>query len=91
MHPRRWVLRLHRVLSATVGIWFIFQALSGLVLEWQDQVNAWSRPELYEHGRGDKGPAAALAAARARVPAGTPRSVALPTIERGVYRVDLAV
>jgi uncharacterized iron-regulated membrane protein len=85
MRPRKSILKVHRWLSLIIGVWVLLQGLSGAVLAFQDQVNAWSRPELYHHTKGDKGPAAAMQAARPRVPDGKVGSLQLPAVQGGVY------
>lgn len=86
MRPRRQLLKLHRWIGLVLVAWALLQGLTGATLTFADQLNAWSRPELYERSEGDVGPDAALAAAREVVPEdGRVGTLRLPTMEDGVY------
>ena len=73
-----------------LGAWVVVQALTGSVLVAGDQIDAWSRPELFHHTRGDLGAQRAVEAARAAVPASRAASVATPANQTGVYVVTMS-
>jgi uncharacterized iron-regulated membrane protein len=83
--PRKSFVRLHRWTAMTVGLWLALQAVTGSVLVFADQINAWSRPELYQSGSGDLGPDAALTTARSAVEGTIVVSLQMPEIQDGVY------
>jgi uncharacterized iron-regulated membrane protein len=91
MRHKRQMLRTHRWLSLVFALWVVAQGFTGTVLIAGDQINQWSHPGLFRHGRGDVGAAAAASAARQAVANGSVRAIALPAAERGVYRVTVAV
>jgi uncharacterized iron-regulated membrane protein len=86
---RRYFVLAHRTLAFVLGSWILFQSATGFVLVFADQVNAWSRPELYRHGRGDLGPQAALQEVRARYPGRFLGGLSVPAVSGGVYVVAL--
>ncbi|MDQ1437310.1 MAG: hypothetical protein QOK43_939 [Acidimicrobiaceae bacterium] len=85
VRQRRNVLKVHKWLSLVIGVWIAIQALTGSILVFQDQINAWSRPELFHHTGGDVGPRRAAQVAQARVPQGKLGAVQLPAMQSGVY------
>lgn len=78
---------LHRALALAFGAWIVLQSLTGLVLLARDQIDRWSRPELFRHGSGDLGPQAALDAAAEVRPGQSAAGVTLPATTDGVYIV----
>src|SRR4051794_35488590 len=85
MRPRRALVRVHRYLGLTLALWVVLQGLTGMVLVGADQINAWSRPELFHRTDGDVGPAAAVDAARHRAGSGRVVTLHLPAAQHGVY------
>ena len=91
MRHKRQMLRIHRWLSLVLATWVVAQGLTGLVMISGDQINHWTHPGLFAHGHGDTGPTAAAAAAVKAVGQGSAQAIALPALERGVYRVTVVV
>jgi uncharacterized iron-regulated membrane protein len=86
MRPRGALLKTHRWVSLVLAVWVVIQGLTGAILVFDDQINAWSRPELFKHTKGaGAGPAAVAAATRKAVPKGRLVSVQFPTMNKGVY------
>ena len=90
MRPRRTLVKIHRWLSIIVLPWIAVVAVTGGVLVFDDGLNAWFRPELYDHGPGDEGAQAALDAGREVLPEGE-LSITMPANGRGVYKVNVYV
>ena len=67
------------------------QGLTGSILAVEDLINAWSRPALFHHSRGDVGPAAAVSAAQTLFPSGHVAALYTPKVERGVYMTDVVL
>lgn len=88
---RRATIRLHKWVALTVGLWIVVECVSGSLLVFSDQIDAWSRPDLFTHTRGDIGPQAASTAAAAAIPHAAAAGVQLPANERGVYVVTVSV
>lgn len=86
---RRYAVLAHRTLALALGAWILFQSATGFVLVFADQIDAWSRPELYRHGRGDLGPQAALQAVKARSSGRVLGGLTVPAVSGGVYVVAL--
>jgi uncharacterized iron-regulated membrane protein len=88
---RRGAIKFHKWIALIVGAWIVLQAVSGSVLAFSDQIDAWSRPGLYHHGRGDVGPQAAAVHAASAVPNGVAVGVQMPSNETGVYVVTVSI
>lgn len=89
MRPRKQLLKVHRWVGLVLVVWALLQGLTGAVMTFGDQINAWSRPELYDRtgdADDDIGPDAAFAAAQAAAPEdGRVGQLRLPAMEDGVY------
>lgn len=88
---RRATIKFHKWVALVVGAWIVVQAVSGSLLAFSDQIDAWSRPGLYHHGRGDVGPQTAAVHAAAAVANGVAVGVQLPSNETGVYVVTVSI
>ena len=71
-----------------LGVWIVFQTLTGLVLLFRDPIEHHAHPGLTRHGRGDIGAAAALDAVRRRYPGEPIGPLATPAVSDGVYVVE---
>src|SRR5581483_3059217 len=78
----------HRRLAVVLGVWIVFQTLTGLVLLFRDPIEHHAHPGLTRHGRGDIGAAAALDAVRRRYPGEPIGPLATPAVSDGVYVVE---
>ena len=79
----------HRRLAVVLGLWVIFQSLTGFILLFGDPIAHWLHPELTHHGREDRGAAAALAAVRQLYPDEEVGVLATPAVSDGVYVVEV--
>ena len=86
MRPRKQLLKVHRWVGLFIGVWALLQGLTGALMTYGDQINAWSRPELYDRSDGDVGADDAFEAAQAAAPeGGRVGQLRLPAMEDGVY------
>ncbi|MCA1842018.1 MAG: PepSY domain-containing protein [Actinobacteria bacterium] len=79
----------HRRLAVVLGLWVVFQSLTGFILLFADPIEHWLHPELTHHGRDDRGAAAALAAVRQLYPDDEVGVLATPAVSDGVYVVEV--
>jgi uncharacterized iron-regulated membrane protein len=84
---RRQSLRVHRSVGVVLAAWVLVQSISGLILVFGDQIDAWLRPGLYRHGSGDLGPAAVLRQLGAARPRASLGALTTPAVTGGVYAV----
>jgi uncharacterized iron-regulated membrane protein len=87
LRPRRTLVKIHRWLSLVLLAWFAVVAITGAGLVFDDQLNAWFRPELYQQTEGDVGPSRAMRAVEHALPEGRVTYIAFPDQSRGVYQV----
>lgn len=87
--PRRLLVRIHRWLSLVLGLWIALMAVTGCILLIDDEIIAWTHPELFRASAGDLGVQAAVDTAAAAYPGWVPEGVSLPVNYRGVYVVGL--
>jgi uncharacterized iron-regulated membrane protein len=88
---RKATIKVHRWVALVVGLWIVLQAVSGSLMVFSDQFDAWSNPGLYHHTSGDVGPQAAVSDAVAAVPHGVGAGVQLPSNDTGVYVVTVSI
>ena len=88
---RRATIKAHKWVALAVGLWIVVECVSGSLLVFSDQIDAWSRPGLFTHTRGDIGPQAATTVAAAAISHGVAAGVQLPANERGVYVVTVSI
>jgi uncharacterized iron-regulated membrane protein len=88
--PRKGALKVHTWLGLVLGLWVALQCLTGGILAFADQLDAWSRPELFRHTAGDLGAQRAVEAARPLVPGARAASVSTPASQTGVYVVTMS-
>jgi uncharacterized iron-regulated membrane protein len=86
---RPWFVRIHRWVGLGLGVWVIMMSVTGFILVFQDQINAWLHPEWFQTTTGDLGPQAAVDAAQQAYPDWTVTGVTLPELNDGVYAVHL--
>jgi uncharacterized iron-regulated membrane protein len=84
---RRRSLCVHRTVGIVLAAFVLFQSVSGLMLVFGDQLDAWLRPGLYRHGSGDVGATAVLRQVRAARPRATVGALTTPAVTGGVYAV----
>lgn len=72
-----------------LGLWVVFQSLTGLVLLFRDPIEHWAHPGLTRHSHGDLGAAAALDAVRRKYPDEELGPLATPAVSDGVYVVEV--
>jgi len=87
---RRATIKVHKYVGLVVAVWVIVQAVTGSLLAFSDQIDAWANPQLFHHSAGDVGPQAASSAGSAAVH-GVVTNVQLPANETGVYVVSVAL
>lgn len=90
---RSLMLKLHRWASLGGLVWILIVSLTGAVLVFGSQLEARSRPELFESTPGDKGPQAMVDAALAHFPDDDVAidNISLPVDNRGVYVLHFTV
>ena len=92
---RSLMLKIHRWTSLAALVWILIISITGTVLVFGPQIEAWSRPELYRASPGDKGPQAAVDAALAHFDQqnadGAVDNISLPVDNRGVYVLEMSV
>jgi uncharacterized iron-regulated membrane protein len=86
---RRAAFAVHRRLAVVLGLWIVFQSLTGLILVFRDPIEHWTHPGLTRHGHGDRGAAAALDAVRRKYPDEVVGALATPEVSDGVYVVEV--
>jgi uncharacterized iron-regulated membrane protein len=72
-----------------LGVWVVFQSLTGLVLLFGDAIEHWRQPQLTRHGHGDRGAADALAVVRQNYPGEKVGVLATPAVSDGVYVMEV--
>lgn len=88
--PPRRSIRLHRWTGWVLGIWIVFEALTGSYLAVRDDVQQWIDRGWYHHTAGDVGVDAAIASAESVVAGGRVRFITFPGDGHGVYVLDVA-
>lgn len=91
---RSLILKLHRWVSLGALVWILIISSTGVALVFGPQINAWSRPELFESTPGDdKGPQAAVDAALAHFEGQDTAidNISMPVDNRGVYVLNISV
>ena len=92
LRPRRLLVRVHRWLSIGLSLWFVVVGITGLTLVFDNELNRWFRPDLYEANPGDATLADAIDAAAREYPDGLVTYVALAeTGGEGVHHVYLEI
>jgi uncharacterized iron-regulated membrane protein len=91
MRPRRALVRVHRWLALGLLAWVAVISVTGAWLVFNDAFESRLHPDRYDAGRGDRGPAAAIATVEDALPEdGYVYYVTLPVNGRGVYQVFAA-
>lgn len=90
---RALILTLHRWVSLAGLVWILIISLTGAALVFGPEINARSRPELFESTPGDKGPQAMVDASLAHFPNDDVAvdNISMPVDNRGVYVLDVTV
>lgn len=90
---RALILKLHRWVSLAGLVWILIISLTGAALVFGPEINARSRPELFESTPGDKGPQAMVDASLAHFPDDDVAidNISMPVDNRGVYVLGVTV
>ncbi|HXH03973.1 MAG TPA: PepSY-associated TM helix domain-containing protein [Candidatus Competibacteraceae bacterium] len=97
MRKRRWrslLTALHKYLGLCLGVLFVLSGLTGSVLVFRHELDAWLNPHILRsqpHGRASRPLADIVVAARSALPEGTPIRLVAPRNESGVYQVFFRV